>query len=65
MKKKKYYVVKGEYRGEAGQADPFYSSVLTEQEIQDMFDYVEDPVMRQRMVDDLKKMMILMEEVGD
>lgn len=63
--KKRYYVVKGECGGDAGQADPFYSSVLTEREIQDMFDYVENPEVRQRMVDDLKKQMILMEEKGE
>lgn len=63
--KKKYYVVKGEYRGDAGNTYPFYSSVLTEQEIQGMFARIKDPEVRQGMIDDLKKMMILMEEVGE
>lgn len=63
--KKQYYVVKGECGGDAGSTDPFYSSVLTEREIQNMFDYVEDPESRQRMIDGLKKQMILMEEVGE
>lgn len=61
--KKQYWVLKGNYEGEPHMKNPFYSSVLDEKDFDSFYTGVEDPEVRQRMIEDLKKKMILMEEV--
>lgn len=63
MSKKRFYIVKGSYRGEAGQDEPFYSSVLTEEEIRANFDWVDNKESRESMIQDLLSKMTLVEEV--